>query len=43
MLPTDDGVLIKHKKTPLRGILAGKIDIDNFEKDIRELRKEWIL
>ncbi|UCE73287.1 MAG: AbrB/MazE/SpoVT family DNA-binding domain-containing protein [Methanomassiliicoccales archaeon] len=43
MLPTEDGVLIKHKKTPLRGMLAGKIDIKGFERDIKDLRKEWVL
>jgi AbrB family looped-hinge helix DNA binding protein len=43
MLPTDDGILIKHKKTPLRGLLAGKIDIKGFEKDIKNLRKEWVV
>lgn len=43
MLPIDEGILIKHKKTPLRGMLAGKIDVKGFEKDIKALRKEWIL
>ena len=43
MFPTDDGILIKHKKTPVRGILAGKIDKKGFEKDIKALRKEWVL
>jgi AbrB family looped-hinge helix DNA binding protein len=43
MLPTDDGILIKHRKTPLRGLLSGKIDINGFEEDLKDLRKEWIL
>lgn len=43
MLPTDDGILIKHKKTSLRGMLAGKIDIKGFEKDIKALRKDWLI
>lgn len=43
MLPTDDGILIKHKKTLLRGMLADKIDIKGFEKDIKSQRKEWVL
>jgi AbrB family looped-hinge helix DNA binding protein len=43
ILPTDDGILIKHKKTHLRGMLAGKIDFKEFEKELKALRKEWIL
>ncbi|MFQ6063034.1 MAG: AbrB/MazE/SpoVT family DNA-binding domain-containing protein [Methanosarcinales archaeon] len=43
ILPTEEGVLIRHKKAPLRGFLAGKIDIEGFEKDLKELRKEWSL
>lgn len=43
ILPTDDGILIKHKKTPLRGMLAGKIDSKEFEKELKTLRKEWVL
>ena len=43
MLPTDDGVLIRHKNASLRGIIRGKVDIKGFEKDIRTLRKDWVL
>ena len=43
MLPTDEGILIKHKKTPLRGMFASKIDINGFEKDIKVIRKEWMI
>ena len=43
ILPTEDGILITHKKTPLRGMLAGKIDIKGFDKDIKAMRKEWIV
>jgi AbrB family looped-hinge helix DNA binding protein len=43
MLPTDEGILLKHKKTPLRGMFAGKIDINGFEEDIKEMRKEWVI
>ena len=43
MLPTKDGILIKHRNVSLRGFLAGKIDIEGFEKDIKKLRKEWSL
>ncbi|MFQ5909941.1 MAG: AbrB/MazE/SpoVT family DNA-binding domain-containing protein [Thermoplasmata archaeon] len=43
VLPAQDGILVKHKELSLRGILAGKIDTEGFEKDIRMLRKEWTL
>ncbi len=43
MLPTEDGILIKHRKTPLRGLLSGKIDREGFERDLKELREEWTL
>jgi AbrB family looped-hinge helix DNA binding protein len=43
ILRTDEGILIKHKKSPLRGMLAGKIDITGFQKDLDELRKEWVI
>lgn len=43
MLPTDEGILIKHKKAPLRGMFAGKIDDSGFEKDIKAIRKEWTI
>jgi AbrB family looped-hinge helix DNA binding protein len=33
-----DGILIEHAKPGLRGILAGKLDLGGFEKDLRELR-----
>jgi len=43
VLPTEDGILIKHTNTSLRGALAGKIDLKGFENDIKKLRKEWSL
>lgn len=43
ILRTEEGILIKHKKSPLRGILAGKIDSKGFQNDIDDLRKEWVL
>jgi len=43
ILPTEEGVLIKHKRTSLRGILSGKIDTKSFEKTLTTLRKEWTL
>lgn len=41
VLPAEDGVLIKRKMVSLRGFLAGKLDVEGFEKDIKRLRREW--
>ena len=43
MLPTDEGILLKHKKIPLRGMFAGKIDVKGFERDIKAQRREWVI
>ncbi len=43
ILPAREGILIKHRELSLRGMLAGKIQTDRFEKDLRELRREWTL
>ncbi|MEE8358997.1 MAG: AbrB/MazE/SpoVT family DNA-binding domain-containing protein [Candidatus Hydrothermarchaeales archaeon] len=41
ILPTKEGILVKHRKASLKGILAGKIDLEGAEKDIKSLRREW--
>ncbi len=41
LLPGVEGVLIKHPNSNLRGRLRGKIDVPGFEKDLKELRKQW--
>ena len=33
-----EGILILHERRSLRGIIAGKFDSDEFEKNLRELR-----
>ena len=38
-----EGLIIRHGKGTLRGILKGKVDTEGFEKDIKGLRKEWKL
>ncbi|HLH85468.1 MAG TPA: AbrB/MazE/SpoVT family DNA-binding domain-containing protein [Thermoplasmataceae archaeon] len=38
-----EGIVIRHGNGVLRGILKGKVDIEGFEKDLRDLRKEWKL
>ncbi len=43
MVPVKEGVLIKHKRVSMRGILAGKIDAEGFHEDIKKLREEWKL
>ena len=43
ILDSGDGILLKHGRTSLRGILKGKIDSKDFEEDLRKLRKEWNL
>lgn len=41
ILDSGDGVLIKHPQESLRGLLKGKIDTDQFERELKKLRKEW--
>jgi len=38
-----EGVLIKHPPTSLRGRLKGKINIQGFEEEIKQIRKQWRL
>ena len=35
-----EGIIIRHEKVTLRGILKGKVDTEGFEQDIKDLRKE---
>ena len=42
ILDSGDGVLIKHTRETLRGLLKGEIDADKFERELKKLRKEWI-
>lgn len=43
VLDGGDGILVKHGRPALRGLLRGKIDSAGFEKDLRRLRQEWKL
>ena len=38
-----EGIIIRHGKGSLRGMLKGKVDTEGFEKDVRGLREEWKL
>jgi AbrB family looped-hinge helix DNA binding protein len=43
VLESEDGVLIKHPPSSLRGRLKGKISTQTFEEEIRQIRKQWRL
>lgn len=43
ILDSGDGVLIKHPRDSLRGLLKGEIDSGRFEKELKKLRKEWTI
>jgi AbrB family looped-hinge helix DNA binding protein len=43
VVASEEGVLIKHAPTTLRGRLKGKIDIQGFEEEIKQTRKQWRL
>lgn len=38
-----EGITLRHPPSTLRGFLKGKLDMEAFEEDIHELRKEWLL
>ncbi len=41
VLPSDDGILVKHSKANVRGSLKGKLDVKGIESDVKELRLQW--
>ena len=43
VLDAGEGILVKHGRATLRGVLKGKIDLEGFEQDLRKLRREWSL
>ncbi len=38
ILDTEDGLLIRPRRSSLRGMLAGRVDLDGFERDLKILR-----
>ncbi|MHB1869071.1 MAG: AbrB/MazE/SpoVT family DNA-binding domain-containing protein [Nitrososphaerales archaeon] len=40
LVPMEDGVIVKHPSSSLRGRLRGKIDLKEFEKDLQEIRRQ---
>ena len=43
LLDAGEGILVKHGRRSLRGLLKGRIDSEGFEEEVRKLRKEWTL
>jgi len=43
ILDASEGILIKHGRSSLRGLLEGKVDSKGFEAELRRLRTEWSL
>ena len=43
VLDSQDGILIRHGRSTLRGMLRDQIDDEGFERDLKRLRKEWMV
>jgi AbrB family looped-hinge helix DNA binding protein len=43
VVPSAEGVLIKHPPISLRGRLKGRIDTRGLEEEIKRIRKQWRL
>lgn len=43
LVAREDGVLLKHTPSVLRGRLRGSLDLDGVESEVRSLREEWTL
>lgn len=43
ILDSEEGVVVRHARKSLRGLLKGKIDGKGFERDLKRLRREWRL
>jgi AbrB family looped-hinge helix DNA binding protein len=41
VLDSPEGILIRHGRATLRGLLKGRLDPDSFQKDLAQLREEW--
>ncbi len=39
----EEGVLVKHPPTHLRGRLRGRMELVGIEEDVKELRSKWRL
>jgi AbrB family looped-hinge helix DNA binding protein len=43
LVAQQDGVLLKHTPSVLRGRLRGRLDLDGLEAEVAKLREEWTL
>jgi AbrB family looped-hinge helix DNA binding protein len=43
LVPEDEGILVKHPQTLVRGRLRGKLDLKGIEADVKRLREQWRL
>ena len=43
ILDSPEGILVRHGRANLRGMLKGQLDSDGFERALKQLRKEWML
>jgi AbrB family looped-hinge helix DNA binding protein len=43
LVTQQDGVLLKHAPSALRGRLRGKLELDDMETEVSKLREEWTL
>ncbi|MCI4334477.1 MAG: AbrB/MazE/SpoVT family DNA-binding domain-containing protein [Thermoplasmata archaeon] len=43
ILETKEGVLIRHGRQTLRGLLKGRVNVGKAERELRALQKEWLL
>ena len=41
VVPSAEGVLVKHPTTSLRGRLKGRIDTERLEDELKRIRKQW--
>ena len=41
VVPSAEGVLVKHPTTSLRGRLRGKINTEGLEDELKRIRKQW--
>jgi AbrB family looped-hinge helix DNA binding protein len=43
ILDSEEGIVIRHGRHSLRGMLKGDLDSSGFERDLKKLRREWTL
>lgn len=43
ILDSAEGILVRHGRATLRGLLEDRVETAAFEEDLKKLRKEWRL